>query len=67
MSKSSITTRRAGRKGVAVPRRITVRPGEVPSEEFLNPLGLSANALTLALWVPAARRRAIPQARTELV
>jgi addiction module HigA family antidote len=32
-----------------------VSPGEILLEEFLKPLGLSANALALALRVPATR------------
>ena len=48
MSKSSTTT-----KGVAAPNRVTTHPGEVLSEEFLKPLGMSVNALALALRVPA--------------
>jgi addiction module HigA family antidote len=54
MSKSSTTTR-----PVASPRRVTTHPGEVIAEEFLAPLGLSANALALALRVPATRIGAI--------
>ena len=54
MSKSSITTR-----GVATPNRVTTHPGEVLSEEFLNPLGMSVNALAIALRVPATRIGAI--------
>jgi antitoxin HigA-1 len=54
MSKSSITT-----KGVAAPNRVTTHPGEVLSEEFLDPLGMSANALAMALRVPATRIGAI--------
>jgi antitoxin HigA-1 len=53
MSKSSITIK------PAVPRRVTTNPGEVLAEEFLAPLGLSANALALALRVPATRVGAI--------
>ncbi len=59
MSKSSITTRRGAARQVATPRRVTVHPGEVLGEEFLQPLGLSANALALALRVPATRIGAI--------
>ena len=33
--------------------RIISHPGEILAEEFLKPLGLSANALALALRVPA--------------
>lgn len=35
--------------------RIRTHPGEVLREEFMKPLGLSANALALALRVPATR------------
>jgi addiction module HigA family antidote len=54
MSKSSTTTR-----GVATPNRVTTHPGEVLGEEFLLPLGLSVNALAMALRVPATRIGAI--------
>ena len=54
MSKSSTTTR-----GVATPRRVTTHPGEILNEEFLKPLGMSVNALALALRVPATRIGAI--------
>jgi addiction module HigA family antidote len=53
MSRSSTTIRRVAGGRVATPRRVTVHPGEVLGEEFLEPLGLSANAL--ALRVPATR------------
>ena len=39
--------------------RVTTSPGEMLREEFLVPLGLSANALSLALRVPANRVTAI--------
>jgi antitoxin HigA-1 len=39
--------------------RVTTHPGEVLAEEFLKPLGMSANALALALRVPANRIGAI--------
>jgi antitoxin HigA-1 len=39
--------------------RVTTSPGEMLREEFLVPLGLSANALALALRVPANRITAI--------
>lgn len=35
--------------------RIRTHPGEVLREEFMGPLGLSANALALDLHVPATR------------
>ena len=52
MSKSSTTTR-------ATPNRVTAHPGEVLNEEFLRPLGMSVNALAIALRVPATRIGAI--------
>jgi addiction module HigA family antidote len=44
----------------AIPRRRErrmppIHPGEMLREEFMQPLGLSANALALALQVPATR------------
>lgn len=47
-SKSRTTTK----KGERLP---PVTPGEVLNEEFLKPLNLSQNALSLALRVPATR------------
>ena len=35
--------------------RIRTHPGEMLREEFMKPLGLTANALALALRVPATR------------
>ena len=54
MSKSSTIT-----KGAATPARVTTHPGEMLAEEFLKPLGLSVNALAIALRVPATRIGAI--------
>jgi addiction module HigA family antidote len=54
MSKSSTTT-----KGAGTPNRVTTHPGEILSEEFLKPFGMSANALAIALRVPATRIGAI--------
>jgi addiction module HigA family antidote len=59
MSKSSTTTKTPGRRGVATPDRVTSHPGDVLAEEFLKPLGLSVNALAMALRVPATRIGAI--------
>jgi antitoxin HigA-1 len=59
MSKSSITTRRMATEGLAMPDRVTTHPGKVLSEEFLKPLGMSVNALAMALRVPATRIGAI--------
>lgn len=42
-----------------LPNRITTHPGEVLSEEFLKPLGMTVHALALALRVPANRLGAI--------
>jgi addiction module HigA family antidote len=54
MSKSSTTTKVTG-----TPNRVTTHPGEVLNEEFLMPLGMSINALAIALRVPATRIGAI--------
>ena len=54
MSRSSTTTER-----VVMPDRVTTHPGEMLAEEFLKPLGLSVNALAMALRVPATRIGAI--------
>ena len=54
MSKSSTTT-----KTIATPNRVTSHPGEVLNQEFLKPLGISINALAIALRVPATRIGAI--------
>ena len=54
MSKSSTTI-----DALAEIDRVTTSPGEMLREEFLVPLGLSANALALALHVPANRITAI--------
>jgi antitoxin HigA-1 len=54
MSKSSTTIRAA-----ATPNRVTAHPGEVLNQEFLEPLGMSVNALAIALRVPATRIGAI--------
>ena len=54
MPRSSIATKRA-----ATPNRVTTHPGEVLAEEFLKPLGLSVNALAVALRAPATRIGAV--------
>jgi antitoxin HigA-1 len=53
MSKSSIIIK------PKTPNRVTTSPGEILLEEFMKPLGLTANALSLALRVPANRLGAI--------
>ncbi len=52
-SKSSIITNelRSKHKRVLPP----IHPGEILREEFLVPMGLSANALAIAIGVPATR------------
>ncbi len=55
MSKSSTITEAR--------RRVTSHPGEILAEEFLAPLGMSANALALSLRVPATRIGAILKGR----
>jgi addiction module HigA family antidote len=42
-------------KRKATDRLVRIHPGEFLREDFLKPLGLSANALALALRVPATR------------
>ena len=39
--------------------KLSIHPGEILSEEFLKPLGLSMNQLALALRVPGNRINAI--------
>jgi addiction module HigA family antidote len=56
-SKSPTTTREKKTDEESLLPLIT--PGEFLAEEFLEPLGLSANALALALRVPATRIQAI--------
>jgi antitoxin HigA-1 len=58
MSRSSTTT-----TDDAAPTRVRTHPGEVLREEFMRPLGLSANALALALRVPATRIGAVIRER----
>ena len=54
MSKLSTIT-----SGAPAPNRVTTHPGEVLSEEFLKPLGMSVHALAMSLRVPATRIGAI--------
>jgi antitoxin HigA-1 len=46
-----------------VDRMRAVHPGEVLREDFLAPLGLNANALSLALGVPSTRMQEIVKER----
>jgi addiction module HigA family antidote len=59
--KSPTTTRK--RKADEDSMLPLITPGEFLVEEFLQPLGLSANALALALRVPATRIQAIVNGR----
>jgi antitoxin HigA-1 len=60
MLKSSITTKRLN---MATNNMRTIHPGEVLREEFLIPLAMSANALAMALHVPAPRINEIVRER----
>jgi|HubBroStandDraft_2_1064218.scaffolds.fasta_scaffold737759_2 addiction module HigA family antidote len=51
-SRSSITTKGEQEDGTPMP---PLHPGEMLREDFMKPLGLSANALALALRVPVTR------------
>lgn len=51
-SRSSITTKPELAEGAQMP---PLHPGEMLREEFMKPLGLSANALAMALRVPVTR------------
>ena len=46
-----------------VNRMRAVHPGEVLREDFLGPLGMSVNALSIALGVPATRMHEIVKQR----
>jgi len=51
-SRLSITTKSEPKEGALMP---PLHPGEMLREEFMKPLGLSANALAIALRVPVTR------------
>jgi antitoxin HigA-1 len=51
-SKSSTTTEQKLEQGTRMP---ALHPGEMLREEFMKPLGLSANGLAMALRVPVTR------------
>lgn len=59
MSKSSIINEPTSPPAIGMPDRVTTHPGEVMAEEFLKPLGLSVNALAIALHVPVTHIGAI--------
>ncbi|NER22412.1 MAG: HigA family addiction module antidote protein [Symploca sp. SIO1C2] len=50
----------------AINRMRPVHPGEILREDFLKPLNLSANALALALHVPATRIHEIVKERRSI-
>ena len=55
-SKSSTTTKPISRRYFRYERQLPpIHPGEILREEFLVPLGMSANALAIAIGVPATR------------
>ncbi len=55
-SKSSITTKSIPRRYDRYERELPpIHAGEILREEFLVPLGMSANALAIAIGVPATR------------
>ena len=54
-SKSRTTTRRPIKPSGLARHTTPVHPGEMLREEFLVPLGLSGNALAIAIGVPATR------------
>ena len=56
MLKSSTITRKTAAQRDLLP---LITPGEILHEEFLQPFGLSANALAIELRVPANRIQAI--------
>jgi len=47
-------------------RRVTTHPGEMLREEFMRPLGLSANRLALDLHVPVTRISEILRGRRSI-
>ncbi len=54
-SRLRTTTKRPAKAEVKACRMSPVHPGEMLREEFLVPLGLSGNALAMAIGVPATR------------
>lgn len=61
-SKSSTTTKR----NRLADRLSPVHPGEMLREEFMVPMGLSANALAMAIAVPATRVNEIVNERRSI-
>jgi antitoxin HigA-1 len=63
MSKSWTTTDEEHLLNTPINRMRPVHPGEVLREDYLVPLGLSVNALAMALGVPATRIHEIVKER----
>ena len=63
MSKSSITTKPKPPQSSQLP---LIHPGQILKEEFLDPLGMSLNALSLALRVAPTRILAIVQGKRSI-
>jgi addiction module HigA family antidote len=59
LCKDFLIERGQDRRHHARKKRLRIHPGEILSEEFLKPLGLSMNQLALALRVPGNRINAI--------
>lgn len=55
ITKPAIPGKTKKRTSIAADRLPPIHPGEMLREEFLAPMGLSANALALAIRVPATR------------
>ena len=55
MSKSRITTNSPSRISDRMSKMAPIHPGEMLREEFMEPMGLSSNALAMAIQVPATR------------
>ena len=53
-------------RGLILTKRLPKHPGEVLREEYLEKLGLSANALAMALHVPSTRISEIIRGRRSL-
>ncbi|MEM6903734.1 MAG: HigA family addiction module antitoxin [Pseudomonadota bacterium] len=59
MSKSATTTKTSKKPQKQAPKQVTriapIHPGEILLEEFMEPMGLSANALAKHIQVPGNR------------
>lgn len=61
-SRSTVSDRSGKTNGLMAP----VNPGEILREDFMKPLGLSVNKLSLELHVPATRIREIVHERARI-